>query len=764
MAPSEPPRLQGILKTDSSDATTTNSNTLGSKVSPNPTPKSVSIAPKGEHISPLILGDSKDVDDLDLDRPLSPRKPRVKGPAAKRLVGRPSAGSSNSSLQQWNEDVGENNDAESSTGHSEHHSWVSQIAQWIKDEKVKRDARRTRRAASKANPDPSHAEPAEVEHHSAHTRRGSGDSVDLDALEQIIKEFPFSRRAQRKLSNLPIRRPSGRRLHHRTSSLAASSDTEYVDGDAMVPTAEVVLDNTNALSYKGGGAQSSDDLSLARSRTTDEDGWLKFKAETLRLTHTLRLKGWRRVPLEMSADISIERISGALTNAVYVVSPPHEIPEPEPTEPDAPPVPKRKPAKLLLRIYGRQVEHLIDRENELQILCRLARKHIGPRMLGTFLNGRFEEFLNAGPLTPKDLRNSDTSRHIAKRMRELHDGVDLLPSERDDGPFVWRNWDKWLARVQKVVEWLDARTEKVQGSDGAGQGFVCGTNWATFHDVVFKYRKWLQDQLGGVKELTEQLVFAHNDTQYGNILRLLPSSTSPLLLPANSHKQLVVIDFEYANANTPGLEFANHFSEWCYNYHDESAPWRCSHNLYPSPEEQDRFVRAYVRHRPDFNVTTPKLDAIDAPTSAPQRPSGPTQSISNFMLDARNPAPSIPAEPTSKDPYAAKEDAQVAALIAHTRLWRMANSAQWVAWGIVQAPLPELYNETEPVAKPVSPSTAPADQKQEEEAPPEDGEFDYLAYARDRAMFFWGDAVALGLYKLEDLPADVQRDIKMLRY
>jgi choline kinase len=47
--------------------------------------------------------------------------------------------------------------------------------------------------------------------------------------------------------------------------------------------------------------------------------------------------------------------------------------------------------------------------------------------------------------------------------------------------------------------------------------------------------------------------------QYGNILRLKPSGESPLLLPANEHKQLVVIDFEYASANVPGLEFANHF-------------------------------------------------------------------------------------------------------------------------------------------------------------------------------------------------------------
>lgn len=44
---------------------------------------------------------------------------------------------------------------------------------------------------------------------------------------------------------------------------------------------------------------------------------------------------------------------------------------------------------------------------------------------------------------------------------------------------------------------------------------------------------------------------------------MVPEGESPLLLPANKHKQLVVIDFEYANANLPGLEFANHFVSLC---------------------------------------------------------------------------------------------------------------------------------------------------------------------------------------------------------
>lgn len=232
------------------------------------------------------------------------------------------------------------------------------------------------------------------------------------------------------------------------------------------------------------------------------------------------------------------------------------------------------------------------------------------------------------------------------------------------------------------------------------------------------------------------------------------------MLPANTHKQLIVIDFEYSNANTPGFEFANHFSEWCYNYHDANAPWRCSHNLYPTPEEQMRFIRAYVRHRPDFNVSTPVMSPMEtAPPPQMQRPG----SISNFMLDARGPP--TPAE----DPYVAQEDGAVKHLMQHARMWRMAASAQWVAWGIVQARLPGMPtfdgdDAGDSVAKPVSPSAGPVDAQAEAEAEAAEEEFDYLAYARDRAMLFWGDALEMGLVTADEVPGDVLRDAKRLKY
>lgn len=164
------------------------------------------------------------------------------------------------------------------------------------------------------------------------------------------------------------------------------------------------------------------------------------------------------------------------------------------------------------------MEHLIDRDAELRILKRLARKQIGPRLLGTFRNGRFEEYLHARPLRPQELREPDTSKQIAKRMRELHDGVELLAEERLGGPFVWRSWDKWLDRAECITKRLDSMRRRRRSSVASQSSshwlehaFVCGTSWNFFRSTVEQYRRQLETMYGSKTKVQEQLVFAHND-------------------------------------------------------------------------------------------------------------------------------------------------------------------------------------------------------------------------------------------------------------
>ena len=410
----------------------------------------------------------------------------------------------------------------------QHDKLLLQVSEWLQREKAKRAAKKSHRRGFKHH-DAKAKEDGDAGV-STHVRSASGSSnsssISLEQLQRILEDnmtgfghdaLPSA--SPRRSSNIAGRRRSSMRR-------TMSSDTEYQDGDVVVPTCDVVLDNSKTMSYTGGAADSSHEtftLSTSKRAEKERKAWLVFKGEIVKLAHTLRLKGWRRVPLENGGDVEVERLSGALTNAVYVVSPPMELPVAHGTVP-ATSHKYKPPPKLLLRIYGPQVEHLIDRENELDILKRLARKKIGPRLLGTFTNGRFEEFFNAQTLTAEDLRVEGTSKQIAKRMRELHDGIDLLPRERDEGPFVFQNWDKWVGRCSEVIEHLDR--EILRGIKGREpwrtRGLICGVEWKVFRAVVDKYRKWLEEYYrpkGGVKR---NLVFAHND--------VCSSSPSPFLL------------------------------------------------------------------------------------------------------------------------------------------------------------------------------------------------------------------------------------------
>lgn len=139
----------------------------------------------------------------------------------------------------------------------------------------------------------------------------------------------------------------------------------------------------------------------------------------------------------------------------------------------------------------------------MSILGRLARKNIGPRLIGTFQNGRFEQYLHAETLTREDIRNSETSRQIAKRMRELHEGIDLEDSEIRKGPTAWLNWEKGAERAREIMKTVETRSS-IQDA----------MVWKVFEDAVGRYKKWLVGIYKGEEGMKKDLVFAHNDVTH----------------------------------------------------------------------------------------------------------------------------------------------------------------------------------------------------------------------------------------------------------
>lgn len=106
-----------------------------------------------------------------------------------------------------------------------------------------------------------------------------------------------------------------------------------------------------------------------------------------------------------------------------------------------------------------------------------------------------------------------------------------------------------------------------------------------------------------------------------------------------------------------------------------------------------------------------------------------------------------------------RQELEVQQLMRQQRLWRVINSAQWVAWGIVQAKVPGMEEGIAQEANSKDSngtvmSSAPEVQEDME------ADFDYLSYAHDRAMFFWADLLALKLADENELPRELVEQAK----
>lgn len=221
-----------------------------------------------------------------------------------------------------------------------HGSLVAQVIEWLHEEK-----RKYKNVPATKNSGPVssmaqwtkelRASPAPIAEDST---KGIDTNLALDKLEKIISDSAAlaARISRHSFSShrphTPRKKSSSSSKRPRGASLGApSSDTEYHDGDALIPSADVVLDNSKTLGYFGGAASDVPELTRTvsgkSSKSVKEDNWISFKNEIIKLAHTLRLKGWKHVPLNSGAEVDVRRLSGALTNAVYVVSPPKHIAE-----------------------------------------------------------------------------------------------------------------------------------------------------------------------------------------------------------------------------------------------------------------------------------------------------------------------------------------------------------------------------------------------------------------------------------------------------
>ncbi|KAH7915109.1 choline kinase cytoplasm [Hygrophoropsis aurantiaca] len=352
-----------------------------------------------------------------------------------------------------------------------------------------------------------------------------------------------------------------------------------------------------------------------------------FASRLLSVLTALQVPVWYKSSLT-PGTLKIHKVSGSLTNAVYFVS---CISQPQiPT--------------ILLRIYGPSSGSLISRPRELHTLHILSSQYrIGPRIYGTFLNGRIEEYFDSTTLQPHDLRDKKTSHWIGARMAELH-SVDINAIE---GPLAVTSMEgkSWEIGIKKNVKaWLTPARE-VLALPNVSQSDREALDMDRFLEHWTRYMRWIShtEKIEG----SSRRVFAHNDTQYGNLLRI----NGKLKEGTPDHRQIVVVDFEYASPNPLAFDIANHFHEWTANYHSDD-PHILNPSRYPTLDERQNFYRAYLEH------------------SAHSFSSPPT---TNSVMEV-----------------------EIAQLDRQVHIWSPASPGMWAVWGIVQARDDLERGESEP--------------------------------------------------------------------
>lgn len=224
-------------------------------------------------------------------------------------------------------------------------SLFAQVYEWLQREKSKR---RSHKATSLATMDGVASDGDDDDDDSASVlverplSSGADTTMALDKLEKILIQYATSRQGT---DSVHLTRRSGRRRQYSKGLRRGSaSESDFSDHEAAAPSVDAVLDNSKTLAYSGGGTEDDDnENSVNARRAKDKEAWTLFKSEILRLAHTMQLKGWRKLPMELATDIGVVRLSGALTNAVYVVTPPQNIPVPKAEDGSYSLVPRKPP-------------------------------------------------------------------------------------------------------------------------------------------------------------------------------------------------------------------------------------------------------------------------------------------------------------------------------------------------------------------------------------------------------------------------------------
>ena len=256
-------------------------------------------------------------------------------------------------------------------------------------------------------------------------------------------------------------------------------------------------------------------------------------------------------------------------------------------------------------------------------------------------------------------------------------------------PGVWRRLKRWSREAAKVLQLFNDFANSPKGREicaealksapsdiditkpstitsdklSATSGDLCNTllcmiafDFPKLTQELDTYKRYIREWER--REGQSKRVFAHNDSQYGNLLRVTqpsgldqttpvasgmrrtqdltklskdPASHEPAAGPPPPtkrsssqtrakrmppHQQIVVIDFEYASPNPRAYDIANHFHEWRTDYHHPTLSWSLTHHgTYPDAQQRRKWLQSYVEQGRLLRMRgTTKSASLDIPS------------------------------------------------------------------------------------------------------------------------------------------------------
>ena len=194
----------------------------------------------------------------------------------------------------------------------------------------------------------------------------------------------------------------------------------------------------------------------------------------------------------------------------------------------------KEPRKVIVRKYGGNIicnmETLkpLSKTEELVLLSELRRRNLAPKLFGFFEGGRIEEFIDAHPITEKEVSNPVIESDIARNLARIH-SVDTVPFPRPGYDFrnVLRN--HYQSAEENIAQILN------------------NNHLLTIQDIIRHDWKMELDWLSRLLQPEDhRVVLMHWDTHLQNI--------GVMNTPLEGALRTIIYDYEMSSYNIRGKD------------------------------------------------------------------------------------------------------------------------------------------------------------------------------------------------------------------